>query len=43
VEYVPGSNGIFDIVVDGMEVFCKAREGRFPNEGEVIARIEQKG
>lgn len=39
---MPGSDGIFKIVVDGREVFAKAREKRFPNEGEIIALLEGK-
>jgi len=32
---IEGSNGIYDIVVDGTEIFSKAIQGRFPNDGEV--------
>jgi selT/selW/selH-like putative selenoprotein len=39
---VPGSDGIFEIVVDDREVFAKAREKRFPNEGEIITLLEDK-
>lgn len=39
---VKGSGGIYDIDVDGQRVFSKHGEGnRFPEEGEVVARIRQ--
>ena len=32
---VPGSGGVFDVVVDGETIFSKAAVGRFPEPGEV--------
>jgi len=32
---IPGTSGIFDVVVDGKRVFSKSEVGRFPNPGEV--------
>jgi selenoprotein W-related protein len=39
---IPGSNGIFDVKVDGALVFSKHRVGRFPEPGEVLAAIRAK-
>ena len=39
----PGSNGIFDVIVDGDQVFSKYKAGRFPEPGEVAGIIKQKG
>ena len=40
---VPGSNGIFDVIVDGKLVFSKSRTGRFPNSGEVSEKLKNSG
>lgn len=37
---VPGSNGIFDVIVDGKKVFSKFETGRFPEPGEVVKNIK---
>lgn len=34
-----GDGGIFDVEVDGRLVFSKHDEGRFPEPGEVVARM----
>lgn len=39
---VPGSNGMFDVIVDGQLIFSKSRIGRFPNSGEVSEKLQQK-
>jgi len=39
VELVPGSEGVFDITVDGKTIFSKAATGRFPEDGEVAKLI----
>jgi len=36
---IPGSGGIFDVVVDGRLVFSKGKTGRFPEEREVLGLI----
>jgi len=36
---VPGSHGIFDVLVDGNPVYSKFETGRFPNPGEVVENI----
>ncbi len=36
----PGEKSQFDIVADGIVVFSKQREGRFPTIGEVLERLQ---
>lgn len=36
---IKGSNGVFEVTVDGELVFSKASLGRFPDAGEVAATI----
>lgn len=36
---VAGSNGIFDVTLDGKTVFSKKKIGRFPDTGEVTEAI----
>jgi selenoprotein W-related protein len=36
---IKGSNGVFEITVDGELVFSKKSLGRFPNDGEVAGSI----
>ena len=36
---VAGSNGIFDVTLDGKKVFSKKKIGRFPDAGEVTEAI----
>jgi selenoprotein W-related protein len=38
---IPGTGGIFDVIVDGELVFSKAETGRFPNPGEVSGRLNR--
>lgn len=38
-ELIEGSNGIFDIAVDGRVVFSKQAEQRFPKHEEIVERI----
>ncbi len=37
---VPGSKGIFDVVIDEKLVYSKFETGRFPNPGEVASKIK---
>ena len=39
-ELIAGSNGIFDVEVDGTMVFSKHQVNRFPETAEVITAIE---
>lgn len=38
-QLVKGDNGVFDVVADGRLVFSKHREGRFPEEEEVLEAL----
>jgi selT/selW/selH-like putative selenoprotein len=38
---IPGSKGIFDVIVDGKLVFSKYETGRFPQQGEVPDKLRQ--
>jgi selenoprotein W-related protein len=43
VALVPGSGGVFDVVADGAKVFSKDETGRFPEAGEVVTLLRQRG
>jgi selT/selW/selH-like putative selenoprotein len=34
-----GGSGVFDVTVDGALLFSKHKEGRFPTEEEVLAKL----
>ena len=38
-QLVKGDDGVFDVVADGRLVFSKHREGRFPEEEEVLEAL----
>ena len=38
---IGGSGGIYDIVVDGVMLFSKKKEGRFPDAGEIEEMIRE--
>jgi selT/selW/selH-like putative selenoprotein len=40
-ELIPGSGGVFQVIVDGRQVFSKKEVGRFPAYGEVPMAIDQ--
>ena len=40
VTLVPGGGGVFDVVVDGDNIYSKHRTGRQANQGEVLAAFE---
>ncbi len=35
----PGGKGQFDVFVDDLIVFSKHAEGRFPEDGEILAKL----
>ena len=35
----PGKKGQFDVVADGELVFSKEAEGRWPEDGEIVAML----
>jgi selenoprotein W-related protein len=38
---IPGSKGIFDVIVDGKLVFSKYETGHFPQQGELANKLKQ--
>jgi len=38
-ELIEGGGGVFDVVVDGQLVFSKKSMDRFPEPGEVVAKL----
>jgi selenoprotein W-related protein len=40
-ELVKGKNGVFDVVVDGDIVFSKHKEGRFPQNDEILGVLKK--
>ncbi|MBI4190130.1 MAG: hypothetical protein HY525_06285 [Betaproteobacteria bacterium] len=36
-----GDNGVFDVVADGVTIFSKDREGRFPKPGEIVRALHE--
>jgi hypothetical protein len=42
VELKTGSKGRFEVLVDGQEVFSKAKLDRFPSDGEVVRILQPK-
>ncbi|HAC45882.1 MAG TPA: hypothetical protein DCF65_07410 [Chloroflexi bacterium] len=42
VDLKTGSKGRFEVLIDGQEVFSKARLDRFPVEGEVRKLLEPR-
>lgn len=41
LEILPSTSGVFEVSVDGKNVFSKKELNRFPNEGEVEALIRE--
>lgn len=41
-DLVPGSNGIFDVILDNKTVFSKSKTRRFPDPGEVVKEIKRR-
>ncbi|HCP33421.1 MAG: Rdx family protein [SAR324 cluster bacterium] len=39
IELIEGSNGIFDVEIDGKLVFSKYKTARFPNDGELAELV----
>ncbi len=38
-ELIEGRGGVFDVCVDGTQVWCKKDEGRFPEHDELLDKI----
>lgn len=42
-ELIKGDGGIFDVAAGGELVFSKHREGRFPDNAEVLDALRERG
>jgi selenoprotein W-related protein len=42
LELVPSTGGVFEVSVDGQNIFSKKETGRFPEEGEVLNIVKEK-
>ena len=40
IELIAGSNGIFDVTLDGKMIFSKFEKGRFPQADEIISLVQ---
>lgn len=40
-ELLPSTGGVFEVIVDGELIFSKKELARFPQEGEIIGRLEK--
>jgi selT/selW/selH-like putative selenoprotein len=40
IELIAGAGGVYEVMVDGKEVFSKAKLNRFPEDGEIVTLIE---
>lgn len=38
-ELIEGSGGVFEVKVDGTLVFSKKKEGRFPEDAEILKAL----
>lgn len=41
VEYIGGAGGVFEVTVEGREVFSKAKDKTFPDPAALIATIKK--
>lgn len=41
-ELIPGTGGVFVVSADGTPVFSKEEEQRFPDPGEIVARLKAR-
>ena len=39
ISLVPGSGGVFEVRVDGRELFSKKRTGQFPDQDALVAEV----
>jgi selT/selW/selH-like putative selenoprotein len=40
VALIAGSGGVYEIAVNGKNIFSKARAGRFPEPGEIVSLVK---
>ncbi len=38
-ELIAGTDGIFDVVIEGQKVFSRSETGRFPEPGEIAEKL----
>ncbi len=41
VELIAGSGGVFEISVDGSNIFSKKELNRFPEDGEIVKLVRE--
>jgi len=41
VELIPGTGGIFEVELNGQNIYSKEKTGRFPEENEVESKLEK--
>jgi len=42
IELVAGSNGVFDVSLDGTMIYSKFEAGRFPQADDILKRIQKE-
>ena len=42
VTLIPGTGGVYDVVVDGAPLWCRRDEGRFPDIKELKQRVRDR-
>ena len=42
VALVPGTGGVFDVLVDGELIYSRKQEGRFPESSELKQRVRDR-
>lgn len=42
IELIAGSNGIFDVSLDGTMLYSKSEQGSFPQPNEIIKLIQAR-
>jgi selenoprotein W-related protein len=42
IELIPGTGGVFDVVVDGELIFTKRMLGRYPQPEDVLPLLRRK-
>ena len=42
IELIAGSNGVFDITLDGTMIYSKLEKGRFPQTDDILNLIKKE-
>jgi selenoprotein W-related protein len=40
---IPGTNGIFDVIINGRKIFSRMETGRVPEPGEISRKLKAEG